>query len=78
MHPNPAGVNYLSMLMNSAMQAAAACPGDFDGDGFLTGDDFDAFSALFVSGDDAADFNGDGFVNGDDFDQFSESFILGC
>lgn len=77
-HPNAAGVTYLAKLMNSVMEPAAACWGDFDGDGFVTGDDFDAFSALFVTGEPAADFNNDGFVTGDDFDQFSEAFIAGC
>ena len=54
------------------------CPADFDGDGFVTGDDFDGFAGAFQSGSTAADFNGDGFVTGDDFDAFVLAFEAGC
>lgn len=54
------------------------CPADFDGDGFLTGVDFDLFVAAFESGDMAADFDGDGFLTGVDFDLFVGSFESGC
>jgi len=77
-HPSALGVAYLSKLMNAAMQAAVACRGDFNGDGFLNGDDFDFFSEMFLAGDPGADFNDDGFANGDDFDQFIEVFLAGC
>ncbi len=56
----------------------ATCPADVNGDGFVTGDDFDFFAALFVLGDTSADFNSDGFVTGDDFDAFADSFVGGC
>ncbi len=53
-------------------------PADFNHDGFVTGDDFDEFVALFEIGDPGADFNGDTFVSGDDFDDFTFHFIEGC
>ncbi len=58
--------------------APAACPSDFNNDGFVNGDDFDAFSAAFVAGDSSADFDKNGFVNGDDFDAFVARFVAGC
>ncbi|NUQ51169.1 MAG: VCBS repeat-containing protein [Phycisphaerales bacterium] len=54
------------------------CPADFNGDGFVNGDDYDAFAEAFDAGDAAADFNNDGFVNGNDYDEFAERFDLGC
>jgi len=54
------------------------CPSDFNNDGFVTGDDFDAFVDAFVMGDIAADFNDDGFVTADDYDAYVEAFFAGC
>lgn len=54
------------------------CPSDFNRDGFVTGDDFDAYVLAFTAGEDAGDFNGDGFVTGDDFDGFADAFASGC
>ncbi len=54
------------------------CPSDFDGDGFVTGDDFDAYVLAFEAGGEPADFDGDGFVTGDDFDAFVAAFEQGC
>jgi len=54
------------------------CPADFNGDSFVSGDDFDQFVDLFVLGDPGADVDGNSFVNGDDFDFFVEHFIAGC
>jgi len=54
------------------------CPADYDGDGFVTGEDFDAFVAAFENGDITADFNGDGFVTGEDFDAYVVAFESGC
>ena len=54
------------------------CPPDFDGDGFVTGADFDAFVAAFESGAGTADFDGDGFITGVDFDAFVFAFEAGC
>ncbi len=56
----------------------AYCQGDFDLNGFVNGDDYDAFASSFDAGDRCADFNGDGFVNGDDYDAFASSFDAGC
>ncbi len=54
------------------------CAVDFDGDGFPTGDDFDAYVAAFELGDPSSDYDGDGFVTGDDFDAFVADFEAGC
>ncbi len=54
------------------------CLSDFIADGFVTGDDFDAFVDMFVIGDPSADMNGDTFVTGDDFDLFVDHFSAGC
>ncbi len=53
-------------------------PADFNGDGFVTGEDFDAFVAAFELGDLVADFDGDGFVTGEDFDAYVVRFEAGC
>lgn len=55
-----------------------SCPADYDQDGFVTGDDFDAYVADFEAGNIEADFDGDGFVTGDDFDAFVIAFEAGC
>jgi len=54
------------------------CPSDYNGDGFVSGDDFDAFVLAFEAGEPGADFNGDNFVSGDDFDGFVLAFEAGC
>ncbi len=54
------------------------CGSDFDQDGFVTGDDFDAYVDAFEIGDISADFIEDGFVTGDDFDAFVQAFERGC
>ncbi|MBL8761981.1 MAG: PQQ-binding-like beta-propeller repeat protein, partial [Phycisphaerae bacterium] len=54
------------------------CPADFNHDGFVNGDDYDAFAEVFDAADPAADLNHDGFVNGDDYDLFAEHFDAGC
>ena len=57
---------------------AIFCPADYDFNGFVNGDDFDAFVWAFEQGDMAADFDENTFVNGDDFDGFSLAFLWGC
>ncbi len=57
---------------------ACLCPADFNGDGFVNGDDYDAFASLFDIADPGADLNNDGFVNGDDYDGFASHFDVGC
>ncbi len=54
------------------------CPSDFNGDGFVTGEDFDAYVAAFELGDISADFDGNGFVTGEDFDAYVAAFESGC
>jgi len=54
------------------------CPSDHDCNGFVNGDDFDAFIVVFELGEAAADFDRNGFVNGDDFDGFVVAFEAGC
>lgn len=54
------------------------CKPDFDGDGFLTGDDFDAFIIAYELGAITADYNNDGFVTGEDFDEYVSDFETGC
>jgi len=53
-------------------------PADFNGDGFLTFEDFDTFVASFEAGEAGADFNGDGFLTFEDFDEFVLTFEAGC
>lgn len=59
-------------------QVSTSCPADFDGDGFVTGDDFDTYVLAFEAGSGSADFDGDTFVTGDDFDAFVAAFEVGC
>jgi len=54
------------------------CRSDYNGDGFVTGDDFDAFVLAFELGSPSADFNLDGFVSGDDYDAYVVAFEAGC
>ncbi|MBL8761057.1 MAG: hypothetical protein JNL50_07105 [Phycisphaerae bacterium] len=54
------------------------CSADFNNDGFVNGDDYDAFASLFEAGDLGADVNNDSFVNGDDYDTFASAFEAGC
>jgi len=55
-----------------------ACPADFDGNGFVNGEDFDQYVAAFEAGLLAADFDEDGFVTGEDFDAYALAFGAGC
>jgi len=57
---------------------SGTCAADFDGNGFVNGDDYDLFVNAFFDGDTSADFDGNGFVNGDDFDAFADRFEAGC
>lgn len=63
---------------DQTLALAPHCESDFNRDGFVTGDDFDALVDLFVAGDLDADFDTDGFVTGDDFDAFAAAFESGC
>jgi len=54
------------------------CNADWDGDGFVTGLDFDQYMQAFEGGNRQADFDGDCFVTGTDFDAFVQAFETGC
>jgi hypothetical protein len=54
------------------------CPSDYDMNGFVNGDDADAFYLAFDAGDPSADFDCNGFTNGDDADAFALAFDTGC
>ena len=58
--------------------ALSICAANFNCDGFITFEDFDAFVGGFESGEAAADFNGDGFLTFEDFDVFVVAFEAGC
>jgi len=58
--------------------ALSICSANFNCDGFITFEDFDAFVVGFESGTAAADFNGDGFLTFEDFDVFVTAFETGC
>lgn len=72
------------VLTSAAMNAHYAaivtftCPADVDLNGFVNGDDSDAFAFYFSIGDPRADWDGNTFVNGDDFDGFAAAFYAGC
>lgn len=54
------------------------CPADLNEDGFVTGDDYDAYAQAFGTGDVATDMDGDGFVTSEDFDLYVTAFVAGC
>lgn len=54
------------------------CVADFNHDGYVNGNDFDAFASVFETADPAADINHDGYVNGNDYDMFASAFEAGC
>jgi hypothetical protein len=62
----------------SAAVQYPGCPADWDGDGFLSGPDYDLFVQEFEAGDPDTDFDCDGFPTGVDFDLFVQSFEAGC
>ena len=70
--PEPAGWMTLRNLVTGD------CTADFNGDGFLAGDDFDLYSQLFELGDVSTDFDGDGFTTGIDFDLYVAAYEAGC
>lgn len=54
------------------------CAADINGDGYVNGNDFDAFAEAFESADETGDFNIDGYVNANDYDAFAQYFEAGC
>ncbi len=72
------GVNPAGNSEGWLVRLGETCPADFNHDGYVTGEDFDAFIAAFTSGDDSADLDGDGFISGTDFDLYVMRFASGC
>ena len=62
----------------SASNSGNINPVDYNGDGFLTFEDFDDFVTDFEAGKATTDFNGDGFLTFEDFDAFVVAFQKGC
>jgi len=62
----------------SSYSPEPTCRADFNGDGFLTFEDFDDFVSAFGDGLPASDFDGDGFITFEDFDAFVAAFREGC
>ena len=56
----------------------AQCAGDFDGNGFINGTDYDTYVGFFEEGGHQADFDHDGFVNSIDFDLYVNAYVGGC
>ena len=82
--PSDGGV-YTAIFTNSCGSVTSIpasvtvfCPTDFNTDGFLTFEDFDAFVNAFEAGSASADFNRDGFLTIEDFDAFVSAFEAGC
>ncbi|MCC6969749.1 MAG: S8 family serine peptidase [Phycisphaerales bacterium] len=73
-----AAVNVGTQGYALVVTGAVYCPADVNTDGFVNGDDYDAFAEAFDAADPAADFDSNGFVNGDDYDAFAEAFDQGC
>ena len=75
---DPCFTNTSAAVTNQLETPPATCPGDFNGDGYVNGNDYDLFASFFEAGDIGADFNKDGYVNGNDFDDFASHFEAGC
>lgn len=56
----------------------SVCPANFNCDGRVSIEDYDAFVAAFEVGDERADVNGDGFLDFFDFDDFMAAYESGC
>lgn len=54
------------------------CLADYDGDGFVSGVDFDMYVIDFEGGAPEADFDCDGFITGVDYDLYVQAFEKGC
>ncbi len=70
--------NVCGSATSTAALYTVYCPSDFDQNGFVNGDDFDAYVVAFEAGDPSADFDNNLFVNGDDFDAYVVAFEAGC
>jgi len=70
--------SYITVAAVNILIEPLACAADFDQDGFLTFEDFDAFVSAFEAGESRADFTSDGFLTYEDFDAFVNAFEAGC
>lgn len=62
----------------SNVVSLALCPGDFNCDGGVDGQDIDSFFGTWESGLPAADVNADGGIDGGDVSAFFERWEAGC
>jgi len=69
---------YTELNVTADLLNIAACPADYDGNGFSNGDDVDEFLRDFEYAQRYADFDGDGFLTGADFDEYMFHFMDGC
>jgi hypothetical protein len=67
-------IEYKPKLVTYSIKTGA----DFNADGFITFEDFDAFIGDFEGGLETADFNRDGFITFEDFDAFITEFESPC
>lgn len=65
-------------VLDNVVPKIEECAADFDGDGFVTGLDFDLYVQAFDAGEPGADFDGDGFITGVDFDLYVHAYEEGC
>jgi len=70
--------NSVTLRDEAILWEQTRCGADFDENGFVTANDFDAYVLAFVAGGSTADFDGNGFVTGDDYDAFVAAFSAGC
>lgn len=76
----PAGFTAVTFITTEGcgILIQADCIADFDGDGFVSGADFDGFVQAFEEGTGAADIDADCFITGTDFDRYVHFFEQGC
>ena len=77
-HPQAINVGAQGYALVATGDVHELCPSDFDHNGFVNGDDADAFAYAFYYGTPDADFDHNTFVNGDDADAFAWAFFDGC
>ena len=71
-------VTYPCGVLTSPAASLLVCPGDFNCNGAVDGDDVVTFFAQWDSGSPAADVNSDGAVDGDDVISWFSSWDAGC
>lgn len=72
------GTSNFSDALGATWQITSRSRADMDGDGFVSGADFDLYVLAFEAGEAVADFDGDGFITGQDFDLYVGTFEQGC